>query len=439
MLAQTLPEADPVTPAANEVAAPSSDQVPVDAFGTRFEARLAFDRLVGDRHYRDALPLGKRMVDLTEQEFGKHSKETGDAYADLASAERLAGEHDDAEKNFLHAIDVYRAVDGPFTPLAIDALTGLGDNYEDTQDYAKAVSAYSEARTVNRRTYGLLSESQVPLIDRLSKSLLELNRPEEAEQQQLQALRLTERTYPEESEQGLAGIYKYAQWLAESGRFQEARDQYERALRIIRDHFGKQDVRQVDPLDAIGNTFRNQRVLDPQGSSSLQEALDLLNAQPNPDALKLAGVLRDVGDWQVAFSKVPYDGAEYRRAWTLLGNVEDGARLRQEWFKGPNYVLREPISMRLVTEDPNAPSGHVLAKFDLDTSGVPDNVAIVESDPPGVKDDAIVRHLRRSRFRPQMVDGEIVPAQGLALQFNYRYDSDALEQSKHGKRADSSN
>jgi TonB family protein len=72
--------------------------------------------------------------------------------------------------------------------------------------------------------------------------------------------------------------------------------------------------------------------------------------------------------------------------------------------------------------------GHVIVRFDLDAAGRGTNVTVVESDPPGLKDEAVLRHIRRSRFRPQIVDGAITPVTGLALQFNYRYTRDALEQ-----------
>jgi TonB family protein len=75
----------------------------------------------------------------------------------------------------------------------------------------------------------------------------------------------------------------------------------------------------------------------------------------------------------------------------------------------------------------------VLVRFDLDRAGHSDNVAVIESDPPGLKDEAVLRHIRRSRFRPQMANGELVPREGLALQFNYRYTPDALTTTEDGK------
>jgi len=146
-------------------------------------------------------------------------------------------------------------------------------------------------------------------------------------------------------------------------------------------------------------------------------------------------VLRDLGDWAVAFNKVGYDGTEYRRAWELLGEVANGEQLRGEWFTGPTYVLREPISLRGLSEEQDAPRGHVLVSFDLDRTGQSGNVAVVESEPPGLKDEAVLRHIRRSRFRPQLAGGELINASALALQFNFRYSLDAVvEQAEESQR-----
>jgi TonB family protein len=374
----------------------------------------------------------ERLVQSTEQEFGKNTRQSAEAYADLAAAQRRAGDHEAAEKSYLTVVEIYRAIDGPFSPRVIPALTDLGDNYHESGNFAEAVTAYREARTVNRRAFGLLNADQIPLLDRMTKSFVELNQPVEADQQQLEAMRLIERSHPPQSDEALGAIYKYAAWLRESGRHQDERDQYARALRTIRDTLGKEDVRQVRPLVGIGNSFRIQRIPEGQGVGALRDALALLMAHKDSDQLAIAEVLRDLGDWEVAFTKVEYDGAEYRRAWQLLGDVPNGARLRDEWFTGPHFVLREPISLRGLSQDADAPEGHVLVKFDIDKAGHSANAAVVESDPPGLKDEAVLRHVRRSRFRPQMVNGEVVPRAALALQYNYRYTPDALTADEDG-------
>jgi len=383
----------------------------------------------------------QQRIDSTTQQFGKNSLPTAEAYSDLADAQRHAGQHDQATQNYVAAIEIYRSVDGPFTPLAIPLLMNLGDNYREAHDGVNAVSAYTEARTVNRRIYGLLNEAQLPMLDKLSATLLELNKPVDAEAQQLEALRLAERTWPPESEQGLAAVYKYAAWLRDRGLFQFERDQYDRARRIIVDHYGKKDVHLVTPLLGIGNSFRNQRTPDGQGIGALQEALEILVAQPTKDSLAIATALRDLGDWQVAFDRVGYSGAEYRRAWQLLDEVPYGDRLRHEWFTGPVFVLREPIVIRGLSEDPNAPNGHVLVRFDLDRNGLTSNVVIIESEPAGLMDEAVSRQVKRSRFRPQIADGEIVGGEGLGLRLTFQYkpvaeagNDDASKENKRSRR-----
>ena len=112
------------------------------------------------------------------------------------------------------------------------------------------------------------------------------------------------------------------------------------------------------------------------------------------DKLAIAETLRDLGDWNVAFSKVRMDGAEYTRAWKGLGEVESGEALRTEWFEQSDYVLYEQPSLRgLVNENsaPGAKSGFVLLVFDIDVRGRSENVVVVESSPPGLKDDSVAR------------------------------------------------
>lgn len=374
----------------------------------------------------DIVAANEQFVERTLEQLGRKTLQTAEAYIGLADAQRRAGEFEDAAESYLIAVEVYREIDGPFTPLAIAPLTSLGDNYHEAKDNLSAVSAYSEARTVSRRVYGLHNEDQIVLLDRLSRSLLEMNQLVEAEEQQIEALRLIQRSNPADSDPVLAAIYKYAKWLGERSMYQLERDQYMRAQRIIRSSYGDDNIREVTPLLGIGNTYRRERNPAGTGRAAIEDAVEILSKQPEQDPLLTATALRDLGDWAVAFNDPHFDGAEYRRAWQLLGSLPNGVELRQEWFFAANYVLYEPISSRGLSTEPDAKSGHVIARFDLDVRGNSFDVTIVESDPAGFKDEAVLRHIRRSRFRPLISEGEFVPGHGLAIQFRFRYAEDAL-------------
>src|SRR5690606_5907832 len=97
----------------------------------------------------------------------------------------------------------------------------------------------------------------------------------------------------------------------------------------------------VRPMRETANSYRVQRLPDNQGLNALRSALELLDEQAVEDPLARAEVLRDLGDWDVAFSNVEADLQPYRDAWTLLGEVENGDELRQEWFEALNTVLSE--------------------------------------------------------------------------------------------------
>jgi hypothetical protein len=427
-------EPSPSTPAApedrtadqNAETGPGEDLLPLpgsdeEQIVTRFEARLAFDRLVAQKQWAAAVNVGEKMVQLTEQEFGENSEQAAEAHAALAEAQSQAGAYDTAEQNYLRTVAIYRETDGLYTENLIEPLIGLGDNYQRDDQYVNAIAAYDEARTVSRRVFGLLNEGQIDILDRMTRTYRDMNDYAKADQQQQEALRIVERSYAEASPEVLQAIYKYARWLRDSGRFGEERTEYGRAEKVIRDNYGEDSAQMAKPLQEIGNSYRTQRNPQSEGIDSLQEALTILESQTGTDPRTIAEVLRDIGDWNVAFGNEDIDGSVYLRAWKLLGDVADGDALRQEWFTGLAYVLREPISQRGISNDPKAVGGHVLVRFDVDGNGRTQNAVIIDSDPPGLKDDDVLEHINASRFRPNITDGAIVRGERLALQFNFRY------------------
>jgi len=197
------------------VEAPAEERPAVDpaTLTSPLEAGIELDRLMDRQRFDAALAMGARMVELTERDFGRNHTETAKAYVRLADAQRRAKEHDRAEASYHTAIEIYRSLDGPFTPLAIEPLTSLGDSYHEGREYMNAVSAYDEARTATRRSYGLLADEQTRLLDRMAESLLKLNRIEEADERQLESLRLVERRSEPGSDEKIAAMFKYAAWL----------------------------------------------------------------------------------------------------------------------------------------------------------------------------------------------------------------------------------
>ncbi len=58
----------------------------------------------------------------------------------------------------------------------------------------------------------------------------------------------------------------------------------------------------------------------------------------------------------------------------------------------------------------NGVEGRVLVRYDVTAAGTVANVAVVESEPPGVFEAAALDAVRSWRFRPMVDRGEVVPA-----------------------------
>lgn len=395
----------------------------IEAYVTRLEAQLTLRDRLDHGEYSEAVPVAVRLVELTAEEFGEQSSETAVAISNLAESQRRARLYEDAEQNFLAAVDLFRQIGGEFSESVITPLVGLGVTYQSMNLHPEAVTALEEARTVSRRIHGLLGEQQVDILNHIANSMVSMEMYQEANSQRLSGLRIMERIHGESSLEILPELYDHAMWLRDGYRFDRERDYYGRAMTIIRNLEGNGSPLMAQPLRQIGNSFRVQKLPEGRGVGSLKRALEILESQPEPDALQIARVLRDIGDWNVAFSKIGPTGDEYRRAWSLLNEIENGEEMQRRWFLEPEYVLREYPSTRGLARagEPDALPGHVLVTFDVLPSGRTQNIRILESVPPGLKDDTSARSIARSRFRPRVIDGEPVLAEDVARDFTYYY------------------
>ena len=437
------PAASPDAPAVADITAKADD---ADEFAGRFgaeglagpevdehigllEAQLTLRDRLDHGEYSEAVPVAARLAELTASEYGERSMESAVAISNLAESQRRARLYGDAERNFLASVELFRDLGGDYSESVITPLIGLGVNYQAMEQHPQAVTALEEARTVSRRTHGLLSERQVEILDHIATSLIRMELYEDAEAQKLAAMRIMERVHGEDSLGILPTLYDHARWLRDGFRYDQERNVYGRAMTIIRALEGRNSPLLAQPLRQIGNSFRVQKLPEGRGIGSLKRALEILQAQPGPDKLQMARVLRDIGDWNVAFSRVAPTGDEYREAWTLLDELENGADLQRRWFFEPDYVLHEFPSRRGLADpgEPGARPGHVLVTFDVLPTGRTANVQVLESEPPGLKDESSARSISRSRFRPRLVGGEPTVAEDIARDFTFHYEPDSTD------------
>ena len=386
------------------------------------ETSVAIDEYAEAGDLDAALALRERLLELAAEQFGAESSGVAEAHLKIADLHRQNGEFQRAGEEILLAIDVFMDVSGPLSAELIKPFLELGETYVEAGDFRSGISAYSEARTIGRRNFGLLNADQLEIIDAMTDAAERLGQPTEAQQLQLEALTLVERNFSEYSLEAIEARYKYAEWLRRHGLLDDERRIYYQIERAIRDEYENDPLMRIRLLRERARSFRFVDRGDGNGVGlgALNDALEILDEMPDPPPLLHAEVLVDIGDWQVEFARTRPIGDEYLRAWALLGEIEGGEELRREWFDGLVQIEMAALSRRDLTTDPDAPEGHVIVYFTVDPAGRTQEIVITDSEPPGFKDGAVQRLIREARFRPRIVDGELVPARR-AYRFEFRY------------------
>ena len=388
-----------------------------------FEARLAIEELSEAGDFAAAVALGDVLIELVTEEFGPASEELAEAHLLLAGAHQLNEDFTDAETGILRAIEIFADREGPLSPVLIDPFRDLGENYDKAGDYTAAISAYSEARTIGRRNFGLLNQAQLEIIDDMTAAAERLGDIEEAQKLQLDAMTLVERIFEESSLEAIEARYKYAAWLRSQRMHEEARAFYFSILRVINRSYDDDPLMTVRLFRERADNFRDEDNGDSFGLSGLRDAIDILEAMPDPPTLLLAEVYLETGDWNVEFSRAggAIGGDDYIAAWHLLESVNNGLELRRQWFYELTVIEMNAVSSQGLSSDPDAPRGHVEIHFTVNRAGRATEIEITESDPPGLKDGAFLRQYRNARFRPRVENGQIVESRRAhSLEFRYQ-------------------
>ena len=191
------------------------------------------------------------------------------------------------------------------------------------------------------------------------------------------------------------------------------------------------------PLLGIGNTYREER--NPASMPAFRRCRKrshLLLEQPERDPVAIAGALRDIGDWSVAFGKTGYDGTEYQRAWQLLGSAPNGEQLAARVVLGRQLrALRADQPARLEhrsrrrerARDGQLRHRHRRQHHQRDAGRIQSRRAQGRSRAAAHSPLAIPAVGRRRRSSS--------PAQGLAIQVKFRYLPEAASRTTMTTRA----
>lgn len=406
-----------------EQSAPGDPEPGVDPIDAAYNRFL---RLRDEGHNDDATAAALQVAELTQDRFGADSLELAAPLINLAVMQSLTGDLAAAEQNYRAAIGVIERREGMLSPRLINPLTGLGHSYNRAGMYEKAIESFERALRLNNIEQGFTNFGQFGIQDGLTESYVGMREFEDANFYQEAQLEIYQRKFGREDPEVVPAMYKLAEWYSRAGNLEQSALTYRGADRILREQEGDASANRTEALMGLARLYERQGNR-PAASSTMRKAVKLLDENPEPDRLLRAKVEIALGDLYSREARVGAARVEYEDAWADLSSDDSYLDQRDKYFELPVRLAGGPFpdlddSARGRT-DSELKEGYVVIRYTVDGDGRAQDVIVLESDPAGLMEDALLTTYRRSLYRPRFVDGVSVATENLLSEHAFRYGS----------------
>lgn len=422
---------------------PTTPPPAATAPASRVELQARFRQAFNDQHYDEAASLAQAYVALTEKEVGTQGEDLQIALMNLATAQYLSGDYTGAETSYLRAIELAEASARPRMERLARANAGLAATYYAGKRYDLAVARFDKAIAYSRRSEGLLSEAQLPLLDKFANALTELGRYEQALQVQQYTLRIAQRKYGESDPRIVPTLEKIGRWYANVRAYDQSQAVLRHAIGLIEKSEGENSPSLVSPLMALADCMRRQ-LLDPAelaratadagpgvfyqdpnqpppfsptaaisiGQKSLDRAVAIATTQPNPSPAQIADVRTQYGDWFQTRAQSDKAIAQYLEAWQAGMKVPyRGRTVAEALFEKP--VLINYTRPNGWDRYSNRPAGEVLLKAVLlectvGADGHAKDIKVIDDSGDARRSELAQKALATASYRPRFANGQPV-------------------------------
>lgn len=374
----------------------------------------------------DARAVAADRLHAAEARSGPESPEVIVPVIDLAAALLAAGDVDGSAASLGRAsglLDRYpeqdRALRLRVMLLQSDGLVRLGRLGDSNAILYKALDLANNATTI-----GPLERANV--LERLAANEGRRGRLVRASAYVGDALELRKEHFGADSPEYAAALLRAAEWYRYSLDFRREVAAEKQAVAILERKFGARDQRLAIPLIRIATARIAQRSQRDDAISALDRAM-ALDFSPDPDAAFMkAEVLATQADLQLVFGR-PEDATPiYVRSWkTIASHDQLGTEPANQYF---SRVRQLYVSV----PDVIANIGMIDLRYTVTPMGTVDDVHILNNSVPasdaaslGAKSEAgaaMWAAMRRSRYRPRIVNAEPVATPDLSFSSEFCMD-----------------
>ena len=331
--------------------------------------------------------------------------------------QRDRAELDDAQASYLEGISELVAEHGDFSPMLIEPYAELARIYLLSDQPVEAITVLEEARRVTQRNSGLFNLEQVALLDELGRAHLLMGDTLEALNLQRERLTVALRRFGEDDPRTIPFRNDLADYYDRSRMRMLAREEYEVVVDILRENFGADDGRLLDPLSHMTAID----ILLGETRAARRQLQRVLESSTNATPSQRAGALAVLGDRELSRRRTEAAAEYYRESYAELAAEQPS--LAADFFAAPRLIYFVPPPTPVDRQRNRRPYawGSIEARFSVSADGRATDVSVVNSDPAGLMDTQYARRLAEARFRPRFVDGEpaITPTVSYSHEFRY--------------------
>jgi tetratricopeptide (TPR) repeat protein len=407
--------------------APVAQELPgaTPAMSAKYELLLTLARN-GDTGF--AVETATQLVELFDSQYGEESHLLAMPVIYLALSQIEHNDSSAAIQSFTRAISIIETHNGMSSMLLVPPLQGIALAHMELRSYESATESLYRAQNITRRNKGVYNEEQIPVIDKL----MEVSRRSRAHvtryrlhQLYLQVHKNSFGTDDERTVPALTRVGSYQSEILSRMRyrpdhkklFSQAIGHLEHAIEIIESAHGANDLRLVEPLRALANARFINALGKDDAAAALRRVVDIARSNPGSDAGDVALATVQLGDLLNLWNDNRSDEV-YLEAWKSIPDDQQYEDLRQTLFGEPVRLLPTSLAVYLGRRPDIAGDDEKVyseLEYVVRADGRARKIKVVGGNVPNHRNKSLRNKLFRSRYRPRIVDGELVATEDMSL------------------------
>ena len=405
-----------------------------------------YKRLMSEGIYDEADTVAKRVVTLSIQFTGPRSSETAKALTNLGIVQHRNKQFDAAQQNFAAAIDIIEDIEDRLNRRLINPLKGLGAAQLEGGRPDLAKQTFTRAVHITHVNEGPHNMDQIDILESLAETNVRLGSIEDARAMHDKIYLLHRRRYEDDQLALIPSLMRRAEWQHRAGYIADEQATYRRAIRIIETSAGKEDIRLIEPLTKLGESYfytdlhgeQAQHHNPASGEIYFKRALRIAESSPKSEWSTATDSKLALADYYMMQGNFTRARRIYKEIWHLLSSDEIRLLYRDEIFRNAVPLNDRPIPDFASEAGPSplgAPPGEFLQGSVTVSFSVTNRGRVIEMEPVEVvpaeftdMQKLVHQEVRGRLYRPRFEEAEPVETTGEVYTHMFYYKLSDLEE-----------